>query len=62
MWQLAADQNRINLQAVKVMLADNVKCLLLRNAPHKTGNTTLILLLQENHFGFLLTERDISYK
>lgn len=62
MWQLEADQNGINLQVVKEMLTDILKCLLLRNAPHKTGNTTLALLLQENHFGFLLAERHVSYK
>lgn len=57
MWQLEAGQNGISLQAAKEILTDILKCLLLQNAPHKTGNTTLALLLQENHFGFLLTER-----
>jgi len=56
MWQLGADQNGIYPQATKEMLADILKCLLLQNAPHITRNATLALL-QENHFGFLLTER-----
>lgn len=62
MCQFETEQNGINLQATKEMLTDILKRLLLQNAPHKTGSTTLALLLQENHFGFLLTERHVSYK